>query len=340
MPTPIPSCPSCHGRSLLDHRTGDAVVCPRPTVDIVLAVIAVGLAVGGGYFVVEALRSGFWEYATFGLLLLVFSGAAARSRVGAGHPPEDVAEFSCKACGFVWAADRPPTPATPSPPMPPPGASPATPPAGVPVPADHEALPTPPPPPALRFEFGGTTVVGLDGLRAFVRGPAESQQEPPRGDEDAFAEEQARIHAVQAIAHHGGERAVPTLVDLLDLSPRYVPPLNTSGKPTVAHAVIEALAERRDPAAVEALIEELERSADLYDELANSLFGPGAPRLGMRQMTAAEDRCRTAAKALGRIGDPRAIPALEAIASNHAHAGSIRRSARRALGELGTAAPA
>lgn len=118
----------------------------------------------------------------------------------------------------------------------------------------------------------------------------------------------ARWDALRAIARIGGPAAAEALISLLD-------------DPTMVDSALGALSRIRDPRSVP-------RIGELLEDLAATAMRDGGPD------PAAVHHAIAAAEALGHIGDRRAAPILQRIASDTQIDARVAESARHALERL------
>ena len=182
-----------------------------------------------------------------------------------------------------------------------------------------------------------SNIIGIGWLAVVVIGlggcsDVEQEQQPDRPVAISFAEQERRISEVEQISKLGGPEAVALLIELAR-SP------HEDGQ--VRMAAITALGELGDTAAVEPLIEILER--DLEDRTgiwaaAIPVLGQlGDPRATPILVRTLEDRDEywlgrsMGAEALGAIGDPEAVDPLLAATQY----GDTRETALVALERMG-----
>jgi HEAT repeat protein len=139
------------------------------------------------------------------------------------------------------------------------------------------------------------------------------------------------MEAARRLGELGNPSAVPALCEAL-----------LGGDEWVAVEAADALGRIGDSAAVPALLEALRAEYWLseYDEMVAAALASDAPdrRIEMAEQFAGSraDVRAAAARALGRIGDPRAVPALIRVTQADERFHHVRRVAIRALARIGT----
>lgn len=337
-------CPTCGSQALQDRSSGAKVpwlveqdAGTRALMSWLLVVLSVLLFATGAFLAVLGITGGaglfvLAFFVLWGLLFARFGLYALRAgRQGLTAEPT---ELACLTCRTTWHVGDPARSEVSPPPAP--GTSPSAPPSpGVVGTEPALAPPTPLVPPAPPVGgVSGVVAPGIAELELFIRSTVPANLDTATDDTEL---ERQRIDAVRSMARIGhqawaagtdGGAARDALIRLLSLDTGYVPEMQVgAAKHTMHHAVIDLLAEWVDPAVVDALVAELQADVLAYEAATTQAAESGA--IGVRRLAVAEDRIKATAEALGRLGDPRALPALR-DAQEKCHFG-MKRAAKRAI---------
>ena len=130
------------------------------------------------------------------------------------------------------------------------------------------------------------------------------------------------------------------LIRLLDVDSGYVPDFQVGHmKKTMLHVVIEQLATVGGPAAVEPLSEFLTTQRELNASMGEEFTGASSDETDhpLHRSAMAEDLFKVTAKALGELGDPRALPTLtSAIVECHF---GMKKAAKKARHDIEVSVP-
>lgn len=325
------TCPTCGSSSIQDRVTGEKVPwlvrqesgTRRPLASAFIAggVLLFGL---GLFFALLGFIADLGWYAlvfavVWGLLLARIGVGVVRQ--GSEGLSQEPTAFACLTCQTTWDAGLPPTAGPPTIPFDPGAASPPATPPGAVIPrqvradaADHVT------------GEGGVHTPDIDEWVATI---LDSLHREPTDAMEAAEQEQARIDTVRIIAQRGqrerssgrgdGRAAVAALVRLLDVDTGYLPELKVGHMHrTMRHEVIDLLGRSGDPAAIEPLLNALSDERAHYTaavQQATNTVPPGGDvtplEHPLRHSALADDLYRATVEALGRLGDARALPALQ-----------------------------
>ncbi|MDQ1247137.1 MAG: hypothetical protein QG597_1507 [Actinomycetota bacterium] len=330
MPLERPQCPNC-GREDIEDKTARG---SRKVVGWVALVVAgyaiIGALVLMGMGIWGAFTGGGAIFGSFFVLAgLICAGLGVKVlRFGMERVRPGPHLMVCRACHLVWSAGAQTPTAEPG------SSTLGSPPTGAESNSQSEVHQESVP----HHDFGTGPIEGVQGLHDFVRSTLGDQV----GDPAAL--EEKRIMAVRAIGSAGVDarvagrtdsaESVSALIDLLDVDTGYLAPA-ASAKKTMRQAVIEELARSMDPATVEPLIKALRAENEGASEAIaakRSLSWKDKSDVFDRQFAMADARCRVAARALGQLGDPRALAALTEVVEKQSF--GTRNAAKHAIDQI------